>query len=105
MKTETKFTKGEWKILWGNYTHFATINTDSMHRICALEVDQSKGHMIGAEEQEANAKLIAAAPELYDVCVNVLTKWHSKSSNFNKKEPEYLQPIRDALQKAGYWDE
>jgi len=52
------------------------------------------------ERSEANARLIAAAPELLEACQSVLDKWHSKSSNFHKKEPEYLDTIRKAIQKA-----
>jgi hypothetical protein len=49
---------------------------------------------------EANAKLIAAAPDLLEACDAVLTKWHSKPSNFNKTEPIYLEQIRKAIKKA-----
>lgn len=56
-----KHTKGNWKVLKGNYTHAATINKDVLTRICAIEI--GFGH---AEDWEANAKLIAAAPELYE---------------------------------------
>ncbi len=31
-------------------------------------------------------------------CDMVLTEWHSKSSNIYKKEPQYLEMIRSAIQ-------
>ena len=60
----------------------------------------SSGTEVAECNDEANAKLIAAAPELLEVCQSILDKWHSNSKNFNKKEPEYLDPIRKAITKA-----
>jgi hypothetical protein len=97
---KTKHTQGEWKILWGNYTHFATINADCTHRICALEVNEAEKWRIPSNEQIANAKLIAAAPDLLNACDSVLTAWHNKLSNMHKKEPLYLQQIRNVIKKA-----
>ena len=65
---KTKHTKGEWQILWHNYTHFATINTSVLKRICALEIH----HHSEITEQTANAKLIAAAPELLEALDNFI---------------------------------
>jgi hypothetical protein len=67
MRTVPNFTKGEWKILWGNYTHFATINTDVLHRICAIENDNPNE----IDELRANAKLISAAPDLLEICMEL----------------------------------
>jgi hypothetical protein len=69
MKTESNFTKGEWKILWYNYTHFATINTDSLHRICAIEVNNAKE----MDEAIANAMLISAAPDMLQALNELVT--------------------------------
>jgi len=65
---ETKHTKGEWQILWHNYTHFATINKDIKTRICAVEIDSHKR----LDEVTANVKLIAAAPELLSALDNFI---------------------------------
>lgn len=50
---------------------------------------------------EANAHYIVAAvnshAELVAACNAVLTDWHSKPRNMDKKEPAYLQQCRDAL--------
>lgn len=34
---------------------------------------------------------------LYNVCDEILTKWHSKPSNMHKKEPKNLEVIRKGL--------
>ncbi len=52
------------------------------------------------KEQRANAKLNVVAPKLLKCCVDALEDWHSKPSNFNKKEPMYLQEMRDAIKEA-----
>lgn len=38
---------------------------------------------------------------LYEACQHVIKDWHSKDSNFDKKEPEYLEIVRKAVKKAG----
>uniref|UniRef100_A0A6H1ZRM5 Uncharacterized protein n=1 Tax=viral metagenome TaxID=1070528 RepID=A0A6H1ZRM5_9ZZZZ len=43
---------------------------------------------------------LSIAPELLVACKMVLEAWHSKLSNMHRKEPPYLQVIRDALDKA-----
>lgn len=64
---ETKFTRGEWKILKYNYTHAATINKDTTHRICAIETGY--GH---ADEWESNAKLISKSPQMFETITNFI---------------------------------
>jgi hypothetical protein len=53
---------------------------------------------------EDNAAFIAHAAncheELLLCCKAVLDAWHAKDSNFQKKEPPYLQPIRAAIKNA-----
>ena len=90
---ETKHTKGEWEFIAP-----VIISTETKEEIALI-----KAMSIGAGRQNeslANAKLIAAAPELLECCDAVLTAWHSKSSNMQKKEPAYLQQIRNAIKKA-----
>lgn len=36
------------------------------------------------------------------VMYKVLIAWHNKPSNFLKKEPDYIQEIRDLLKEANY---
>jgi len=64
--TISGFTPGKWNVLMGNGTHFATINKDVMTRICTIdvgEIGQYNG-LAPIKEAEANARLIAAAPDL-----------------------------------------
>ena len=61
-------TKVNWKILWYNYTHFATINReDDNSRICAIECNDAKE----LDEKTANAYLIAAAPDMIEALQSV----------------------------------
>jgi hypothetical protein len=66
---KAQHTAGEWKILFGNYIHFATINKDAMTRICEINITEDSPQI---DEARANAKLIAAAPELLKALENVL---------------------------------
>lgn len=38
--------------------------------------------------------------ELLKACKMVIDEWHNKKSNFNRKEPSYLEPMRKAIAKA-----
>ena len=76
---KTKHTEGKWQILWYNYTHFATINKDVTTRICTIDVERDGFAPI--EEAEANAKLIAAAPELLKVCTDLLDAFVLKEND------------------------
>ncbi len=49
---------------------------------------------------EADAQLIAAAPELLEACKVVVNEWHSKNSNFTREEPAHLEICRKAIAKA-----
>lgn len=46
---------------------------------------------------DAIAPILKAAPEMKELLNDVLNEWHSHSNNFNKKEPEYLNKIRNLL--------
>ncbi len=51
-------------------------------------------------ELQANARLIAAAPELLEAGKEALAWWHSIPSNIEKKEPGWLALVRAAIRKA-----
>jgi hypothetical protein len=57
-----------------------------------------------AEENDANAEFIIRAVNCHDellaACDEVLSEWHSHASNFNKREPAYLERIRRIIRKA-----
>lgn len=48
------------------------------------------------------AQLYAAAPELLAACQLRIDEWHANSKNFNKKEPESLKLMRDAIAKLDH---
>lgn len=91
---ETKFTKGEWKILQGKSQRdvfesgrlLATAynNTVSKQNICL-------------EEAIANAKLIAAAPDLLDSCIELFEYYKTECSIPNL---EVLKKAQQAIKKA-----
>ena len=80
---ETKFTKGEWKVSTIGYNngvgHVVADIEDYEHEICTL--------YRGGEENIANAKLIAAAPEL----LQALLYGHEISSNIQYPTNEELK--------------
>ena len=89
-------TKGEWKILWGNYTHFATINKDISTRICALEIDNPNE----IKEQTANAKLIAAAPDLLECLEAIMPHVKGNDIYTEAEEGSLVWKCKQAINKA-----
>ena len=68
---ETKHTKGEWALR----NPIAEYNAYSNMWCCAIQYGEDIGQMIFGktkEEAEANAKLIAAAPELLEALIEVV---------------------------------
>jgi hypothetical protein len=49
---------------------------------------------------DADARLIAAAPDALAVCELVLEAWHGNAKNFERKEPEYVKAARLVIAKA-----
>jgi len=71
MKDNSKHTPGPWKILDGNYSpkgSIITINKSISERICEIRptTDKTSGRSLN---YNANAYLIAAAPELLEACI------------------------------------
>lgn len=98
---ETKFTKGEWgKSRYGDGNVIAKVNDQErlVANCMGYSTNTDKGEHVA--ENLANAKLIAAAPDLLKVCCLVLDEWHSKTSNMYKKEPIFVQLAREAIRKA-----
>ena len=60
---ESKFTKGEWLIAEGSPTFVYALNDDKVNAFdCVVQ-----GYHTGKPELEANAHLIAAAPDMYKI--------------------------------------
>lgn len=96
---KTKHTPGAWCV-YNNMVSGHTVYTEKDKGYQVIATCTNDHSIIPDNEVAANARLIAAAPELLITCDAVLTAWHSKLSNMHKKEPAYLQQIRDAIQKA-----
>ena len=73
MKTELKHTKGEWKIFWGNYGTYCSINKDTSCRIATIKISK-RGETGNApiEEAHANALLISAAPDMLEALQHII---------------------------------
>lgn len=86
---ETKHTKGEWIVDKSiAYTYIRIPNGESVAMINNLE-----GSNGVQKENEANAKLIAAAPELLDVCIDALSHHQGRKSIIGNK-------LREVIKKA-----
>ena len=100
--SETKFTKGEW-IVYVESDDFGRQNYDEIVIGMASYNDDPYGHYCmhkvviedeeTSEEAIANAHLIAAAPEMYDML-------HSIENDVNQIPPFLWDKIQDVLKKA-----
>lgn len=100
------FTRGPWRFNPGesNISHTNVIRDRS---IGAVDQDYGAGYHIAdvwrdgelMKEAEANARLIAAAPELYEALKAALISVELDASEVNNQEPLIAQ-IKAAIQKA-----
>lgn len=86
--TDNKFTKGEWKIF--NERVGVIDNSDTQSFGMMIEVAYIDMYNFGEEEGEANANLIAAAPDMYEMLEFI---------SANPSEVNVVQ-IRNLLSKA-----
>jgi hypothetical protein len=86
-----EYTQGEWKVFEDNgKIGFHTVNIDAKTRICAVESGL------------ANAKLIAAAPNMYDALMNapILSKYND-AEKFIEAYEKWRDEIKlHAIKKA-----
>lgn len=93
---ETKHTKGEWVVEKSGAMPKQRIRSDKMQIICDC-FSFSEG--IKDEEAEANAKLIAAAPELLEALIKLLSSEYPNYKTIDdSKHPANLALI--AIKKA-----
>ena len=86
------YTKGQWKNC--NSHIFAETQTkDGMHNICQLNVKRS--------EYQANAKLIAAAPEMLNTLFRVHNQIVSDWIPQTDEQKEILESVKNAIKKTG----
>lgn len=66
--------------------------------VCALEY--SKGGPILHAESEANARLIAASPDLLDALQNTVNHWSAQFERRGHLAPDWCKQARAAIAKA-----
>jgi hypothetical protein len=88
---ETKHTQGEWAI---DDNEIYSENTDHGAAICTMNT--TSAHFT-EEEAEANARLIAAAPELLEAMYLVVMDFENEGGFIN---PDTIEATRNAIQKA-----
>ena len=86
---ETKFTKGEWYI-----TEEMETEIHSKRFPAGIDIICTIHNQFLIEQTDANAKLIAAAPDLFDACVSII-KWADELGYVND-----FTKVRLALKKA-----
>ena len=85
-----KHTKGEWyPVEFGGY--WMILNSNHYDGDDILESNN-----VGEDIAEANAKLMAAAPELLDACITVL----KRKTNQYGETPELCGELREILESA-----
>lgn len=85
--SEAKFTKGEWKI------------QDDGYGMIGVILKKGLGILVGrkSKETQANAHLIAAAPEMYEMLDEVS---HVLGHELNPTNKTYIKAIKELLAKA-----
>ena len=90
---ESKHTAGPWRTFNGTDVYPDDNDTEATRHIA----DCSMAGVIGGDEQLANARLVAAAPDLLAACQAVLDEFPA----FDGKRIESIKRIcRDAISKA-----
>lgn len=79
--SETKFTPGPWVLIEGQFNSEVEVTTDSRQenskgKICGMDIYFDGSHGV---EQPANAHLIAAAPEMYEMLRDILKNYECGS--------------------------
>jgi hypothetical protein len=102
---ETKHTKGEWLIeidhpesepTAENKCHMIEIRTKTFEWICSVMPYGKKSK----EETEANAKLIAAAPDLLEALIEALPAVEELNGEFQEGWEDTINKIKKAIKKA-----
>lgn len=92
---ENKHTKGEWRIQNSGDDEYIDIEADA-GRVCSIFIAQETD--ITPEQSEANAKLICAAPEMFEAlleAIDQLESWNNES-----EDTFTMKRIREVIRKA-----
>ncbi len=98
MSAETKFTPGPW-VINKTYATMLIITGQSDMDVCQVDAgyDSDLSQYSADDEEQANAHLIAAAPELYDALSGLL--YHDENG-IGEGYDEVIEAARLALAKA-----
>lgn len=98
---ETKHTKGEWVLDVAPTSLESTITSTNGKRICDVKSYRDIYFNDPCEEErDANAKLIAAAPELLDACQFAVVEIKSMYKRLGYSNSNVLIALEQALKKA-----
>jgi len=89
------FTKGEWRVITNGNTLMAIVVTN--RNICSFQplFESPFNRQVGGED-EANANLIAAAPDMYDALEAII----AKRTESHETEAAYIPPEIELAYKA-----
>ena len=87
---ETKHTPGPWNIHFNDTGHATSIMAD--HKICVMQTNN-------LDECNANAKLIAAAPELLEALIIAIDALDPEKEHLDYDDGAFLE-IKKAIKKA-----
>jgi hypothetical protein len=93
--SEVKFTKNNWEIAEGGVFVYALNESGVNAFSLLLEGNAKKGADL--EELKANAHLIAAAPEMYEMLEDAA---HALSHELTENNKAHIEAIRQLLAKA-----
>lgn len=92
--SKTKFTPGTWKV---NHGRVAAVESKIGYEIADCNSDYAVN--IPIEERRANAQLISAAPDMFEV-ISALHKFVTISPSIAIDEPQLCDSIINAYKKA-----
>ena len=103
----TKHTSGPWRYgTASNYCGFYVAPENCMPTLAAVERPAGSGRSTIVTvhnfpgETEANARLIAASPELFEACVEALERFNVDGCPLNEANAKAIEMLRDAILKA-----
>jgi len=98
MKTELKHTKGKWNVIQPvNQNYLVVKSDDKVLHICEI----LKGtYTIDKTEAEANAKLIAAAPEMLKYCIAAYTVLRDNKKFIPEDKQQTLSLFMESMERV-----
>ena len=93
----TKHTPGPWQTMPRNRTNR---QKEPTFDVMTAGNNPENWEMVCDRATEANARLIAAAPDYDKAATEALEWWHGIPSHFHGKEPAWVDNTRKAIAKA-----